>query len=299
MNVLELAKHREMRLRLELVSVQAFIRQYEAFAAEAATEPQGHSAHPAPAASEVSLSSDAPHSAQAEAPEAGVSEHPEAHSMATGGEKDAGTSASGHEPGAAYCAPADPQRSEGATREDAWEAASDPNADGPSAGGRAETDAYPAAPNPEAKASTGNAVSTTASAVSVPQATEAPEADGSGDVSRPSDGGGSVAPISETTGPRPSAGEAARAPASPAPSLMERVVECRKAHPDWPAKMVAEHVGAAKSTVMTYGYRAGFGWKTEAQYKAAQKAASEFTSAGDLRRHYDGVRQRLNGAGHA
>lgn len=137
-------------------------------------------------------STPAPHSAQAEAPEAGVSEHPEAHSMATGGKQDAGTSASGHE-----------------------------NADPPvSAGGRAEIDASPAAP------------------------------------------------ISETTGPRPSAGEAA---ASPAPSLMERVVECRKAHPDWPAKMVAEHVGAAKSTVMTYGYRAGFGWKTEAQYRAAQQ----------------------------
>lgn len=65
-------------------------------------------------------STPAPVSALAEVPEAAASEHPEAHSMATGGKQDAGAVASGHE-----------------------------NADCSSAGGRAETDASPAAPNTE------------------------------------------------------------------------------------------------------------------------------------------------------
>lgn len=161
-------------------------------------EPQGHSAHPSPAASEVSLSSDAPHSAQAEAPEAGVSEHPEAHSMATGGEKDAGTSASGHE-----------------STEQPTAAAEVTTPDANTHGQTGTADDAGSQPSLPANA---EAVAKKVGQSEQEAAVELP-----------------VDTNTETTGPRSSAGEAARAPASPAPKRLTEqqamIARLHEAHP--------------------------------------------------------------------
>jgi hypothetical protein len=109
---------------------------------------------------------------------------------------------------------------------------------------------------------------------------EGPADSVTGDASRPDAGrsasatseimdetAGETAPVHEATG------KSAEPSGSAAPlSLREQVRICHLEHPDWPAKIIAAHLGCPSGTVSGYASKLGLSLPSVASYEAAQAA---------------------------
>jgi hypothetical protein len=109
---------------------------------------------------------------------------------------------------------------------------------------------------------------------------EGPADSVTGDASRPDAGrsasatpeimgetAGETAPVHEATG------KSAEPSGSAAPlSLREQVRICHLEHPDWPAKIIAAHLGCPSGTVSGYASKLGLSLPSVASYEAVQAA---------------------------